>query len=141
MIPDRDFEAVFSGKHDNSILGVANKDYIAASIANSVKDRMIKRNVIKAEDVVTIYKSQTFPTTGFGYVYNLAPELKNKIKEAFFSFQCDKPDWSKKEMVPTTLKEEFSKSKEGQFIPITYKTHWDVIRTIDKANGVSYACK
>ena len=141
MIPDRDFEAVFSGKHDNSILGVANKDYIAASIANSVKDRMIKRNVIKAEDVVTIYKSQTFPTTGFGYVYNLAPELKNKSKEAFFSFQWDKPDWSKKEMVPTTLKEEFSKSKEGQFIPITYKTHWDVIRTIDKANGVSYACK
>ena len=141
MIPDRDFEAVFSGKHDNSILGVANKDYIAASIANSVKDRMIKRNVINAEDVVTIYKSQTFPTTGFGYVYNLAPELKNKIKEAFFSFQWDKPDWSKKEMVPTTLKEEFSKSKEGQFIPITYKTHWDVIRTIDKANGVSYACK
>ena len=70
-------------------------------------------------------------------------ELRNefKIKEAFFSFQWDKPDWSKKEMVPTTLKEEFSKSKEGQFIPITYKTHWDVIRTIDKANGVSYACK
>ena len=141
MIPDRDFEAVFSGKHDNSILGVANKDYIAASIANSVKDRMIKRNVIKEGDVVTIYKSQTFPTTGFGYVYNLAPELKNKIKEAFFSFQWDKPDWSKKEMVPTTLKEEFSKSKEGQFIPIAYKTHWDVIRTIDKAYGVSYACK
>ena len=86
MIPDRDFEAVFSGKHDNSILGVANKDYIAASIANSVKDRMIKRNVIKAEDVVTIYKSQTFPTTGFGYVYNLAPELKTKSKKPFSVF-------------------------------------------------------
>ena len=141
MIPGRDFEAVFSGKHDNSILGVAHKDYIAASIANSVKHRMIKRNVIKEGDVVTIYKSQTFPTTGFGYAYNLAPALKDKIKEAFFSFQWDKPDWSKKEMVPTTLKEEFSKSKEGQFIPITYKTHWAVIRTIDKANGVSYACK
>ena len=30
----KDFEAVFSGKHDNSILGVANKDYPAASIAS-----------------------------------------------------------------------------------------------------------
>ena len=47
MLPERDFEPVFSGKHDNSILGVANKDYMAASIANSVKSRMISRDVIK----------------------------------------------------------------------------------------------
>ncbi|MCK4713130.1 MAG: phosphate/phosphite/phosphonate ABC transporter substrate-binding protein, partial [Marinosulfonomonas sp.] len=46
MIPERDFEAVYSGKHDNSILGVANKDYMAASIANSVRDRMVQRGVI-----------------------------------------------------------------------------------------------
>jgi hypothetical protein len=26
MLPDRDFKTTFSGKHDNSILGVANKD-------------------------------------------------------------------------------------------------------------------
>lgn len=136
MLQDRDFEPTFSGKHDNSILGVANKDYDAASIANSVKDRMIKRDVIKAEDVITLYKSQTFPTTGYGYVYNLKPELAEKIRDAFFSFAWDKPDGT-----PTSLKEEFSKSDEGQFIPITYQEHWDVIRTIDKANDVSYACK
>ncbi len=36
MVAERDFTPTFSGKHDNSILGVANKDYDAASIANSV---------------------------------------------------------------------------------------------------------
>ena len=41
MLPERDFEPVYSGKHDNSILAVANKDYPAASIANSVLARMI----------------------------------------------------------------------------------------------------
>ena len=131
MLPDRDFTPAFSGKHDNSILGVANKDYPAASIANSVKSRMILRDVIKEDQVVTIYKSQTFPTTGFGYVYNLKPELQKKIEEAFFTFE-----WA-----GSKLEEEFSKSNEGQFIPITYKSHWDVIRKIDAANGVSYACK
>ncbi len=131
MVPETDFEAVFSGKHDNSILGVANKDYMAASIANSVKDRMIKRDVIEPEQVVTIYKSQTFPTTGFGVVYNLKPELQEQIKDAFFSF-----DWE-----GTSLQEEFSKSNEAQFIPMTYKEFWDVIRKIDAANGVSYACE
>ena len=102
---------------------------------------MIKRGVIKADDVVTIYKSQTFPTTGFGYAHNLHPALKLKIQEAFFSFQWDKPDWAQKKLVPTSLKEEFSKSKEGQFIPISYKTHCAVIRTLDNANGFSYAGK
>ena len=130
MIPERDFDAVYSGKHDNSILGVANKDYMAASIANSVRDRMVQRGVITADQVVTIYKSQTFPTTGFGTVYNLKPELQASIKDAFFSF-----DWE-----GSSLQEEFSKSKESQFIPMTYKEFWDVIRKIDTANGVSYSC-
>ena len=136
MIKDRDFKPTFSGKHDNSILGVANKDYDAASIANSVKARMILRNVIKEEDVVTIYKSQTFPTTGFGHVYNLHPDLVAKVKKSFFEFLWINDDGTK-----SSLKKEFEKSKEGKFLPITYKSHWAVIRTIDKANGVSYSCK
>ncbi|MEQ8395738.1 phosphate/phosphite/phosphonate ABC transporter substrate-binding protein [Thalassobaculum sp.] len=127
----KDFEPVFSGKHDNSVLGVANKDYPAAAIANSVMFRMIARDVIKADQVVSIYKSQTFPTTGFGYVHNLKPALQEKIKEAFFTF-----DWE-----GSALKEEFARSGEEQFIPITYQSHWDVIRKIDSANGVSYSCK
>ncbi|WP_120498002.1 phosphate/phosphite/phosphonate ABC transporter substrate-binding protein [Kiloniella sp. EL199] len=131
MEKDRDFEATFSGKHDNSILGVANKDYIAASIANSVKFRMISRDVIKEDQVKTIYKSQTFPTTGYGVAYNLKPELQDKIKDAFFSFE-----WA-----GSSLEREFEKSKESQFIPMTYKKFWDVIRKIDAANNVSYACK
>ncbi|MFH1804398.1 MAG: phosphate/phosphite/phosphonate ABC transporter substrate-binding protein [Pseudomonadota bacterium] len=126
-----DFEAVFSGKHDNSILGVANKDYPAAAIANSVLTRMVSRDVVKADQVKSIYKSQTFPTTGYGIVYNLKPELQEKIKEAFFSFPWE----------GSALKEEFAKSGESKFIPITFKEHWDVIRKIDDANGVSYDCQ
>ncbi|AZQ66488.1 phosphate/phosphite/phosphonate ABC transporter substrate-binding protein [Silicimonas algicola] len=131
LIAGRDFEPVFSGKHDNTVLGVANKDYDAGAIANSVMQRMIERDVIQPEQVVSIYKSQTFPTTGFGTVYNLKPELQDKIKEAFFSF-----DWE-----GSSLQEEFSKSGEEQFIEMNYKDFWDVIRKIDAENGVSYACE
>ncbi|PTX55489.1 phosphonate transport system substrate-binding protein [Litoreibacter ponti] len=131
LLPERDFEPVYSGKHDNSILGVANKDYLAASIANSVKSRMISRDVIKEDDVKVIYKSQTFPTTGFGTAHNLKPELKEKIRNAFFNFEWD----------GTTLQAEFEKSNEGQFLEMTYKEFWDVIRKIDAANGVSYSCE
>ncbi|MDP5255779.1 phosphate/phosphite/phosphonate ABC transporter substrate-binding protein [Vibrio sp. HB161653] len=129
LVPGRDFEAAFSGKHDNSILGVANKDYPAAAVANSVIHRMVARDVIKADQVQSIYKSQTFPTTGYGVAYNLKPELQEKIKQAFFTF-----NWE-----GSKLQQEFK--KEGQFLPITFKEQWAVIRKIDAANGVSYTCK
>jgi len=131
MIPERDFEPLFSGKHDNSILGVANQDYPAASIANSVLSRMISRGVVEADQVISIYKSQTFPTTGFGVAHNLTPELTANIRDAFFTF-----DWE-----GSSLQREFEKSNEGQFLEMTYIEFWDVIRKIDAANGVSYACE
>ncbi len=128
MVEGRDFNALFSGGHDNSILGVANGDYEAAAIANSVMKRMIERGVISADQVRSIYRSQTFPTTGYGYVYNLDPELAAKVREAFATF-----NWE-----GTSLQQEFSKSGEAQFIPITYQEYWAVIRQIDAALGVKY---
>ncbi len=129
----KDYEPVFSGKHDNSILGVANKDYPAAAIANSVKQRMVARGVVKPDQMKVIYKSQTFPTSGYGYVHNLKPDLAAKIKAAFFSFKWEGTD----------LLKEFEKTEPPQqkFIPITYKKHWEVVRDIDKALGVKYECK
>ncbi|MEE4119413.1 MAG: phosphate/phosphite/phosphonate ABC transporter substrate-binding protein [Paracoccaceae bacterium] len=130
MMAGEDFEATFSGAHDNSILGVANQDYVAASIANSVKGRMIDREVISEDQIEVIYQSQTFPTTGYGTVYNLTPALQESIREAFFSF-----DWE-----GTALAEEFGRNGEDQFIEISFAEDWSVIRTIDEANGVTYDC-
>jgi phosphonate transport system substrate-binding protein len=124
MEAGKDYTPVFSGKHDNSILGVANKDYPAAAIANSVKVRMEGARVVKPEQTQVIYKSQTFPTTGYGHVYNLKPELAAKVREAFFSF-----NWE-----GTALAREFNKAEPPQekFMPITYKQHWQVVRDIDR---------
>lgn len=129
LLPKKDFTPAFSGKHDNSILGVANKDYPAAAIANSVLNRMISRNVVKRDQIKSIYKSQTFPTTGYGVAHNLKPELQEKIKKAFFTF-----NWE-----GSKLQKEFK--NEAKFIPITFKKHWEVIRKIDSANNVKYTCK
>lgn len=131
LVPERDYEFRFSGKHDNTLLGVVNRDYDVGAVANSVKTRMVARGVIGSEDVRVLYTSPTFPTTAFGHVHNLAPEIVAKVRKAFASF-----DWE-----GTRLLEEFRKSGEEQFIPINYKEHWAVIREIDQANDVSYGCR
>ncbi|MDO9411969.1 MAG: phosphate/phosphite/phosphonate ABC transporter substrate-binding protein [Pseudolabrys sp.] len=125
----RDYEPQFSGKHDNTILGVVNKDYEAGAVANSVLSRMIERKVFDPAKIRSIYKSQTFPTTGYGYAYNLDPVLIEKIKEAFFTFPWE----------GSGLANEFK--KEAKFIPIDYKKDWDVLRKIDEVSGVKYTCK
>jgi phosphonate transport system substrate-binding protein len=131
--PKQDYEPVFSGKHDNTILGVANKDYPAGSIASVVKERMFARGVVKPDAIKVLYRSELFPTTGYGYAHNLKPELAAKIKQAFFSFNWEGTDLAK----------EFGATEPPmeKFIPISYRKDWAVVREIDKAMNVSYTCK
>ena len=68
---------------------------------------------------------ETFPTTGYGYAYNLDPKLVEKIKQAFFKFPWE----------GSALQAEFK--KEGKFVPIDYKKDWAVLRKIDDATGTS----
>jgi phosphonate transport system substrate-binding protein len=128
LVAEKDFKPVFSGKHDNSILGVYNGDYEIAAIANSVLFRMQRRGVIEKGKIRSIYKSQTFPTTGYGHAHNLHPEVVAKVKQAFYTYEWDE-----------NFKKEFKRA--DRFINIRHQTHWDVVRKIDTANGVSYDCK
>ena len=130
LIADRDFTPTFSGKHDNSILGVYNGDYEIASVANSVLQRMIRRGVIEGDKLSAIYRSPTIPTTGYATAHNLHPELVAKIKSAFFTWDFDDDPLYKKEF-----------AKADRFIGIRHMNDWAVIRQIDKANGISYDCK
>ncbi len=126
---ERDFKATFSGKHDNSVFGVANGDYEVAAVANSVMHRIFDRKAVDRNNIRTIYKSATFPTTGYGHAHNLHPKVVAQIKQAFFTFKWEGSD----------LQKEFK--KEGRFVSIHHKSDWDVIRKIDAANGVTYDCK
>ena len=127
VVPDKDYKVMYSGKHDNSIMGVANKDYDAAPIASSVLDRMHDKGIVNKDDLRIIWQSKLFPTTSYGFAHNLHPDLKRQVTYAFLSF-----DWT-----GTALKKEFGK-KSDRFISISFKDHWTDIRTIQKTNGTKY---
>jgi phosphonate transport system substrate-binding protein len=127
---EADYKTTFSGKHDNSILGVVNGDYEAAAVANSVLQRMAERKVYDPAKLRTIYKSKTFPTTAYGYAHNLKPELAEKIRQAFFTYAI---------AADPAMAKEFP--GQDRYMPMTYKTDWEMIRAIDAATGVTYDCK
>ena len=128
VVPDVDYEVIYSGKHDNSIMGVVNRDYEAAPVASTVMQRMMERGMFDSSEVRIIWKSDQFPGTSYGCVYNLAPKLQEQVREAFLTF-----DWT-----GTGLEKDFGK-RANTFIPVNYEKHWRVIRTIQKANNVVYS--
>jgi phosphonate transport system substrate-binding protein len=127
VVPDVDYEVIYSGKHDNSIMGVVNKDYDAAPVASTVMQRMVERGVFDQSEVRIIWESDQFPGTSYGSIYNLNPNLQQQVRDAFLTF-----DWA-----GTGLEKDFGK-RANTFIPVDYTKHWKVIRTIQRENNVVY---
>ena len=124
--PGKDYEVLYSGKHDNSIMGVVNKDYDAAPIANTVMERMQARGMFKPDALRVVYESAPFPRTAFGVAHNLPPELKAKIKDAFLTYDF------KKSKLATEFKD------VERFAEVVYRDAWRDVRTIQQASGVRY---
>ncbi len=79
---------MYSGKNDQSILGVAHGDYDAAPVASDVFNRMAEAGRINADDFNIVFTSPKFPTSSFGYAHNLHPDLVKKIVDAFYEYRC-----------------------------------------------------
>ncbi|MBB1487379.1 phosphate/phosphite/phosphonate ABC transporter substrate-binding protein [Oceanospirillum sediminis] len=123
--PDKDYKVVYSGKHDQSVMGVLSGDYDAAPVASDVFNRMVTAGRVNRDDFRIIYTSPKFPTSAFGYAHNLNPDLVKKIREAFSSYR---------------FTDEMQKTFGGadRFVEITYKDDWQVIRDIAHATGTAY---
>jgi phosphonate transport system substrate-binding protein len=126
VVPGKDYQIAFSGKHDTSALGVINGDYDAAVVADTVMQRMAARNVLKEGEYKVVWTSPPFPTAGFVHAHNLEPTLVEKIKEAFFSFKFE----------GTSVGKEF-KPRVG-FMPLNYARDWEPVLAVLKANGVTF---
>ncbi len=120
LAPGKDYEIKFSGKHDQSVLGVNTGDYDAAHVASDVFDRMADRGQVKEADFRVIYRSQRFPTSSFAYAHDLVPELAAKLVRCFSDYRF-----------PAEMQKNFDGA--DRFVGITYAKDWDVVRTVDKA--------
>lgn len=87
LTPDKDYKVFYSGKHDQSILGVNSGDYDAAIISDSVLTRMSGRGVVKAENFRALYTSPPFIIGSFAYSHDLDPALATKIKGCFMNYK------------------------------------------------------
>jgi phosphonate transport system substrate-binding protein len=123
--PGIDFDVNVSYSHEKSIEGIAKKKFEAASVANEVLKRAISRGLIQESEYRSIYHSEAFPPAAIGYVYNLKPELAQKLRAAVLEF-----DWK-----GTPLEKAYGPAGKVKFVPISYKDQWSFVREIDDEIG------
>lgn len=125
VTPDKDYKITFSGKHDQSILGVNSGDYDAAAVASDVYDRMVDRGAIKAENFRVIYRSEKFPTQSFAYAHDLEPAFRDRMLKCFYDYRFT-----------DELKKAFGGS--DRFFPIDYKKDFALVRHVAQTAGESF---
>jgi phosphonate transport system substrate-binding protein len=125
LAPDKDYKILFSGKHDQSVLGVGTGDYDAAAVASDVFYRMASRGQIKEDNYRIIYRSAKFPTSSFSIAHDLEPTLATKIKQCFYDYR---------------FTDEMKKAFDGadRFFPITFQKDWEIVRNVAAAGGESF---
>jgi phosphonate transport system substrate-binding protein len=125
LVPDQDYKVMYSGKHDQSIMGVNGGDYDAAAIADDVLERMAKRGVVKAENFRKLYVSPPFITSSFAHAHDLEPALAAKIRECFAAYKFT-PEMTR----------EFN--GDDRFWPVDYRKDWAVVRQVAEATGTPF---
>jgi len=125
LAPDKDYKPVFSGKHDQSVLGVNSGDYDAAAVASDVFKRMAERGQVKEADFRVIYRSQKFPTSSFAYAHDLDPKLVDKMLTCFYDYR----------FTPEMVK---AFGGADRFFPINYQTSWEAVRAVAKGSGQAF---
>ena len=125
LAPGKDYNILFSGKHDQSVLGVNSGDYDAAAVASDVFHRMAVRGQIKEDDFRVIYRSAKFPTSSFAYAHDLEPAFRDKMLKCFYDYRYT---------------DEMKKAFDGadRFFPINYKTNWAVVREVAAGSGQAF---
>jgi phosphonate transport system substrate-binding protein len=125
LTPDKDYKVLYSGKHDQSLMGVVNGDYDAAPITSDIYERFLNRGIIKDGDLRVIYRSGRFPTSAFAHTHDLDPQLAEKLKQCFFAFRFS-----------AEMKKEFL--GDDRFLPISYKDDWALVRKVAEDSGTPF---
>ncbi|MDR3210656.1 MAG: phosphate/phosphite/phosphonate ABC transporter substrate-binding protein [Planctomycetota bacterium] len=124
ITPGTDYKVEFAGNHEKATLGVGAGTYDGACVGSSLFDRIAAAGEINKDDFRIIWQSGKFPTSSFGYVYNLDPDLSAKIREAFYEYRFTP------EMIKIFDTDRFS--------PITYARDYKITRIIAESAGEKF---
>jgi phosphonate transport system substrate-binding protein len=77
---------LYSGSHDNSVVGVSMGDYEAAAVTNSAYGRMVEAGAVEDGLIKEVGRTPDIPNPSYVMRGDLPEDFKEALKEAYYSF-------------------------------------------------------
>ncbi|GDY35459.1 PhnD/SsuA/transferrin family substrate-binding protein [Acidovorax sp. NB1] len=86
LVPDQNYEVVFSNGHERSVTGVMHGFYPAAAVASDLYQRMVVKGDVKGSSIRTLWESPPFMTETWTLGKDVSPELQARVKKCSYSY-------------------------------------------------------
>ncbi|MFN7153032.1 MAG: PhnD/SsuA/transferrin family substrate-binding protein [Acidovorax sp.] len=86
LLPDQNYEVVFSNGHERSVTGVMHGFYPAAAVASDLYQRMVLKGDVKGSSIRTLWESPPFMTETWTMGKDVSADLQNRVKKCSYSY-------------------------------------------------------
>lgn len=86
LVPDKNYDVVFSNGHERSVTGVMYGFYPAAAVASDLYQRMVVKGDVKGSSIRTLWESPPFMTETWTMGKDVSPELQARVKKCSYSY-------------------------------------------------------
>jgi phosphonate transport system substrate-binding protein len=111
LVPEKDYDVVYSNGHERSIVGLMNGFWPAAAVASDQFDRMVAKSEIRASAFRVLWESEPFPASAFAFGAHVPAAVQERVKKCTYAFR---------------FPEETQKLLDGSdsFLPVDYAKHY-----------------
>ena len=87
LVPDKNYQVVYSGSHERSILGVGYGFWKAAAVAGDQFDRMARKGEVRAADYRVLWSSEPFPVEALVLSRRVDPAVAQRVRQCTYDYR------------------------------------------------------
>ncbi|HZY17821.1 MAG TPA: phosphate/phosphite/phosphonate ABC transporter substrate-binding protein [Ramlibacter sp.] len=87
LVPEKNYEVVFSGGHERSAIGVMHGFYDGAAVASDLFQRMVVKGDVRMSSVRVLWESPPFMTESWIMTKEVPDDVQARVRSCTFSYQ------------------------------------------------------
>lgn len=87
LVPEKNYEVVFSGGHERSVMGVMHGFYDGAAVASDLFQRMVVKGDVRMSSVRVVWESPPFMTESWIMTKDVPADVQSRVRSCTFSYQ------------------------------------------------------
>jgi phosphonate transport system substrate-binding protein len=124
LVPEKDYEVVYSKGHERSIAGVKNGFWDAGAVASDQFDRMVAKSEIRASAFRVLWESAPFPASAFVFGAQVPKAVQERVSKCSYQYR---------------FPAETQRLLDGSdtFLPVDYEKHYAPVKFVLQATAAA----